>query len=158
MRFVSAVLFTLAVFAAGCRSESAADGAASTGDTFEIAAGDDMRFSLDAFTVAAGDSITVTLRNTGALPKETFGHNFVLLQQSADVAAFTSAAAGARDTDFIPAARASDIVAYTRLLGPNESETITFAAPSAPGTYTFVCTFPGHSAMMRGTMTVQAAG
>lgn len=155
MRLAAAALLAL-VALAGCRSDSAADGAAPVGDTFTISAGDDMRFSVEAFTVAAGDSVTITLQNTGALPKETFGHNFVLLRAGADVAAFTSAAAGARDTDFVPANRSADIVAHTRLLGPSESQTITFAAPTEPGTYTFVCTFPGHAAMMRGTMTVVA--
>ncbi len=160
-------LFVLAALAAGCRSETpaappadttaTAPAAPATGRTFDITAGDDMHYSLTAFAVAPGDSITVTLRNTGGLPKETFGHNLVLLQQNADVAAFLAEAAGAKDTDFIPAARRADMVAHTRLLGADESDTITFVAPAAAGVYPFLCTFPGHASVMKGTMTVQAA-
>lgn len=165
MRVLLSLLLMAAV--AGCRSEApeapgadttaSAAPAAPTGDTFEIVGTDDMRFSLTAFSVAAGDSVTVTLRNGGALPKETFGHNFVLLQQNADVEAFLTAAIEAKATEHIPADRQADVIVHTKLLGPGESGTVTFVAPTTPGTYTFVCSFPGHGAMMRGTMTVTAA-
>ena len=47
-----------------------------------------------------------------------------------------------------------DVIAATKLLGPGESETISFTAPE-PGDYQFVCSFPGHFAMMRGIMVVK---
>jgi azurin len=40
-------------------------------------------------------------------------------------------------------------------LGPGEEEIVSFTAPKEKGAYEYVCTFPGHVAMMRGTMTVQ---
>ena len=48
-----------------------------------------------------------------------------------------------------------DVIAFTKLLGPDESDTITFTAPKESGAYEYVCTFPGHFAMMRGTMKVK---
>jgi uncharacterized cupredoxin-like copper-binding protein len=45
-------------------------------------------------------------------------------------------------------------VAHTALLAPGASETLSFTAPEA-GTYTFICTYPGHYAGgMQGTFTV----
>jgi azurin len=156
----------LLVALAGCRTDTPAapaDGdstavpSAPAGGPVVIDGDDQMRFSVTDFAVTAGDSVTVTLRNVGGLPKETFGHNFVLLQQTADVEAFLTAAIAAKATDHIPADRQAEVVAHTRLLGPGESDTITFVAPTEPGTYTYVCSFPGHGAMMRGTMTVLPA-
>ena len=48
------------------------------------------------------------------------------------------------------------MLANTALAGAGESVEITFKAPAKPGTYTFVCSFPGHFALgMRGTLTVK---
>ncbi|MFA7473741.1 MAG: plastocyanin/azurin family copper-binding protein, partial [Spirosomataceae bacterium] len=41
-----------------------------------------------------------------------------------------------------------------QLLQPESSETIYFVAPTRPGTYQYVCTFPGHHALMQGNMVV----
>jgi azurin len=50
---------------------------------------------------------------------------------------------------------AKEILAATKLLGPNESDTVTLTAPTAPGRYEFICTFPGHFQVgMRGVLIV----
>ena len=46
------------------------------------------------------------------------------------------------------------ILHFTRLLNANGKQTIVFTAPSEPGDYPFVCTFPGHAFTMRGIMKV----
>ena len=61
---------------------------------------------------------------------------------------------GASATNPIPEASKEDVLAATKLLGPDERDTITFTAPK-PGVYQYLCSFPGHFAMMRGTMTVK---
>jgi azurin len=61
---------------------------------------------------------------------------------------------GANATNPLPDASKGDVLAATKLLGPGESETITFTVDE-PGDYQFVCTFPGHFAMMRGIMVVK---
>jgi azurin len=59
-------------------------------------------------------------------------------------------------TAYIPAARASDVLASTALAGGGETVEVTFKAPAAAGTYTFLCSFPGHFAVgMRGTLVVK---
>ena len=47
------------------------------------------------------------------------------------------------------------VIAATPQIGPGESVTIEFTAPS-PGDYPFVCTFAGHGDVMRGVLHVTA--
>lgn len=116
---------------------------------------DQMTYNVTAFTVKSGETVKLTLKHVGALPKTVMGHNVVVLAAGEDVDAFTMAAAQAYDTEYFPAAYEDKVLAKTKLLGPGESETVEFTAP-APGTYVYVCTFPGHNLMMRGTMTVES--
>ena len=43
----------------------------------------------------------------------------------------------------------------TALTLPETSDTIFFNAPATPGDYDFVCTFPGHSQLMKGVLRVE---
>jgi azurin len=125
------------------------------GRVIDITGNDEMKFSLSEITAKPGELITVRLKNVGTLPKIAMGHNFVTLKASADPVAFTNAAATARDTDFIPAAKKDDIIAHTSLTGPGETAEVTFKAPAA-GTYPYLCSFPGHyAAGMRGKLIVK---
>jgi azurin len=46
------------------------------------------------------------------------------------------------------------IIAHTKLIEGEDSDTVTFAAPE-PGTYTFLCTFPEHHAAgEKGSLTI----
>jgi len=64
-----------------------------------------------------------------------------------------AAAAAGEAAGYVPNDPA--ILAKTKLLNGGESDTATFTAPAA-GTYTFLCTFPGHFvAGMKGTLTVK---
>ncbi|MEL6942567.1 MAG: plastocyanin/azurin family copper-binding protein, partial [Bacteroidota bacterium] len=38
---------------------------------------------------------------------------------------------------------------------PGSSETLYFEAPTEAGVYRYVCTFPGHAMVMRGTLIVE---
>lgn len=108
----------------------------------------------DLFKVKAGEEITLTLKNVGKLPKESMGHNVVILTPGTDHAEFGGEAFKAKAEDYIPATFASSIVAHTKLLGPGESDTIKFKFDT-PGVYTFVCSFPGHWGTMHGTIVVE---
>ena len=52
------------------------------------------------------------------------------------------------------------IWAHSKMLNPHEKQELTFTAPEKPGTYPYVCTFPGHAMTMRGELKVapQAEG
>lgn len=135
---------------------AAAPASAPAGSAVEITANDAMKFSLARFEVSAGQQVKVTFTNIGTMPKQAMGHNFIVLKKGADLKAFTDAAVMAAATDYIPAAKADQIIAHTKLLGPKQSEELTFTAPSEPGEYPFICSFPAHYiAGMKGVMVVK---
>ncbi|WP_114789615.1 azurin [Niabella yanshanensis] len=117
-------------------------------------AGDDMKFDLAEIKVNEGQTVKLTLNHTGKMAKTAMGHNFILLAQGADLAAFATAAINSKETDYLPAGKENDIIAHTRVVGGGESDSIEFTAP-AKGHYEFLCSFPGHSAMMKGIFTVE---
>ncbi|WP_040300266.1 azurin [Arcticibacter svalbardensis] len=120
---------------------------ATISNTIVITASDQMKYDLTEIKVKAGEEVTLTLKNAGTMAKEAMGHNFVLLAQGADVAAFATEAMANKASDYIPTGSKA-ILVHTKLLGPGESDTITFTVPA--GEYEFICSFPGHYGMMRG--------
>lgn len=124
-------------------------------NTIVLEGHDNMTFTGgDLFKVKAGEEVTLTLNNVGELPKESMGHNVVILTPGTDHAEFGGEAFKAKDDDYVPATFSSSVVAHTKLLGPGESDTITFTIDE-PGVYTYVCSFPGHWGTMRGTIVVE---
>ena len=47
------------------------------------------------------------------------------------------------------------ILHHTRLIKTGETQTLRFTAPKKPGKYPYVCTFPGHWTIMKGTFVVK---
>jgi len=121
--------------------------------TVEITGNDQMQYDKKEITVHEGQDVTLILHHSGKLPKTQMGHNWVLLNEGVDRDAFDKKAMTAAATDYIPAEMASDIIAHTKLVGGGESDTITFKAP-AEGVYDYLCTFPGHGAVMNGKFNV----
>ena len=76
---------------------------------------------------------------------------FVLIKKDVDVNEYALRAAGARNSEYIP--EGDNEIAYTKMLGGGESDTITFDAPE-PGKYVFICSFPGHYQLMMGEFIV----
>ena len=124
--------------------------------TVALTGGDDMKFSVTEITAKPGETIHIQLKNTGTIPKMAMAHNVVVVKPTTKVVEFNTAAASARDTDFIPAAMKAEVVASTPLAGPGETVETTFKVPAAPGTYPFMCSFPGHfTAGMKGNLVVK---
>lgn len=120
--------------------------------------GDDvMKFDSKEVSVSAScPSITVELVHAGKLPVTAMGHN-VVITKTADVVgvAKDGIKAGAANA-YVPAGDAR-VIASTKLVGGGESTKITFPgkALSAGGDYTFFCSFPGHSTLMKGKLVVR---
>lgn len=178
MKNTSRIFFGTAAIAAlvlaGCgRSQPAADtasaGAASapaasapaaaqpaTGRAIAITANDAMKFNLTEIHAKPGEALAVTLTNEGTVPKFSMGHNWVLLAADTDLMAFASEAATAAATEYVPASFKDRVLASTKLLGPKESATALFYAPTKPGRYPFLCAFPGHMQVgMKGELIVE---
>jgi azurin len=115
-----------------------------------------MAFDVTKITAAPGESLKVVLSNACALPKTVMGHNWVLLVAGTDPVAFANAAAADAAGGYIPAAMKDKVLASVGLLGPNETGEVSFKAPSKPGEYPFLCSFPAHCIVgMKGVLIVK---
>ena len=116
-----------------------------------INSNDMMKFDQNELRVFEGQKITLTLNHTGKMSKEIMGHNFVLLKKKTNLSDFAQRAMLARENEYIP--KGDETIAYTKMIGGGESDTITFTAPEK-GSYTYICTFPGHYGLMKGVLIV----
>jgi azurin len=148
-------LLILAAFA-GCLPAQAADSAvAPRVVTIRGGADNAMKFDVTSIAAAPGETIKVVLVNASSLPKAAMGHNWILLVAGTDPVAFAAAAASESANDYIPEKK-DKILAYVRLLGPKETGEVTFTAPSEPGEYPFLCSFPAHCLVgMKGVLVVK---
>lgn len=117
---------------------------------------DSMRY--DTFDIVVDqdcEEFTVTLTHTGVLDRESMGHNWVLSEE-ADVQdlAIEGEEAGL-ENDYVPPDD-DRVIAYTEVIGGGEQTAVTFPVDALdPDTeYTFFCSFPGHAAAMRGSLSV----
>jgi azurin len=114
---------------------------------------DDFTYDQETLEAPAGSTITLTLNNR-TNPDDEVGHNWVLVMPGQEESVLANGIAAGDDNDWLDV-NDPGIIAHTKLIEGDESDTITFDAP-APGTYTYLCTFPEHDAGgMRGTLTIQ---
>ncbi|MFD2533297.1 azurin [Gracilimonas halophila] len=118
-----------------------------------VESNDRMQFDTSEIKVEAGQTVVLTLKHVGKLPKAAMGHNWVLLTKGTDINSFGAEASKAAGNDYIPEGTDKVIVA-TKLIGGGQETTIEFTAPEK-GTYDFICSFPGHYAMMKGKFIVE---
>ncbi len=123
-------------------------------DDIALTGDDQMKYDKTLFKVKAGKEVKLSLKNIGKLPAASMAHNVVILKPGTDLQAFGLAAATSKETEHIPAAMAGDVLAKTKLLGPGESDNITFKLDT-PGVYEFLCTFPGHFGTMKGKIVAE---
>ena len=112
-----------------------------------------MKYDQKEFTVPAGSTVELIFENTDAMP-----HNWVLgaLKSEEKIGLAADKMITASDgvaKNYIPAL--PEILAYTPLVEPNGRVKVVFKAPSVPGNYPFLCTFPGHWRIMNGVMKVE---
>ena len=148
---VVALVSALALSACG-GGGSSGGGDSGGGASMNIStAGEALQFAPAALNGPAAGQIKVTFKNGSAAQK----HNWVLVKGGDDVAQKVddAGAAAGEAANYIPSD--PNVIAHTKLLNGGESDTASFASPGA-GTYTFLCTFPGHFvAGMKGTFTVK---
>jgi azurin len=154
--FIATFLAAFAVSGCGQKDSSTTASAPPGPREIDITAGDTMKFNMTAIDARPGEDLKVVLTNIGTQPKEVMGHNWVLLKAGTDVDAFAAAAMSAKDSGYIPSALADEVIAHVDILGPRKSGEADFKAPTSPGDYPFLCTFPAHyQSGMKGVLTVK---
>ena len=120
--------------------------------TIKPDAANPLAYDTKTISAKAGQKIKLTFNNTHpTLPQP---HNIVIGKQGTKDKMMAIAMSGMTlvDKGYIP--DSPDILAHTGLIQPTKSETIEFTVPAA-GDYPYFCTFPGHVAIMNGTLTAQ---
>jgi azurin len=111
-------------------------------------------FDKASLTASAGSEVVLEFSNNSS----SFEHNWVLVEGGTkdavamDALRFPTGTIFSGDDDYIVPGD-ERIIAYTKLLDPGATDVIAFTAP-VPGTYEFICTFPGHSTTMHGEFEV----
>jgi len=119
-----------------------------------ISGNDQMKFDQSAIKLAPDcTQVSLTLRHTGKMAAKVMGHNWVLTR-TPDFQAVANAGIRARIEDSYLPKDDPRVIAHTQVIGGGESTTITFPTSKLTkgGAYTFFCSFPGHWAMMKGTL------
>ncbi len=119
----------------------------------EISGNDQMQYDKQALSVPAScQQVTLTLHHVGKLPREAMGHNWVLVN-AADLEAVANAGMGAGFTNDYVAPGDKRVLAHTKLIGGGQTTSVTFPTSilKPGGNYRYLCTFPGHHALMHGT-------
>jgi azurin len=112
-----------------------------------------MKFSQETISARPGQRVEITLNNTDDMP-----HNIVIFRRGA-MAGYEKELFGslnepnAQLRGFVP--DSPNVLVASRLLNAGESTVVTFDAPTEPGEYPFVCSFPGHWATMRGVLRIE---
>ena len=118
-----------------------------------ISGNDTMQFDIKNFDVTAGNKVKIIFKNPDATQ-----HNLVFVEPGAVEEVGMAGNEMAKDPKglskgFIP--ESDKILHHTKLLDPDTAEVLRFIAPTEPGTYPYLCTFPGHWIIMKGEMIVR---
>lgn len=116
-----------------------------------------MRFTVEQFAVKTGQPVKLVFSNPDATD-----HNLLIVKQGSLGDVGMAANEMARDpknanSDFIPTNQADVILQAAPMIGPTRKSKVhvlRFEAPTEPGIYPYLCTFPGHWVVMRGQMIV----
>ena len=111
-----------------------------------------MIYDKERLAVQAGKPVEFVFSNTDNMP-----HNFAIVRPGAlveigELAEATGRDADAMDRHYIP--KSDKVLLASRLLQPSETQALTFHAPTKPGIYPYVCTYPGHWRRMYGALYV----
>ena len=112
-----------------------------------------MQFNQDTLMVAAGKIVSILFENPDFMQ-----HNLLIvapgkLEVVGQAADALMSAPDAAEKNYVP--KITEVLFATRILNPNDRVRLTFKAPSRPGAYPFVCTFPGHWRIMNGILIVK---
>jgi azurin len=124
--------------------------------TATIDGNDAMQYDQKSITVPKTcKQFTVTLKHTGKLPKASMGHNWVLGKAADESGIIADGMKAGADQNYVKPGD-TRVIAHTKLIGGGESDSATFPVSKlkAGESYAYFCTFPGHAALMKGTLTL----
>ncbi len=114
---------------------------------------EEMRYDTQRIVVQAGKAFELIFENADVMP-----HNVVVVQpgarQKVGLAAMELPAGHTDRSGRAYVGEDKEIIAATKMLEAGQAETLKITAPRTEGVYEFICTFPGHWALMYGQIVV----
>jgi azurin len=120
----------------------------------EIEGNDAMKFNKSSIEVPEScKEFTVKLKHVGKLPKAAMGHNWVLMAAADSAGVAKDGAAAGLAKNYVKDGD-KRVIAHTPIVGGGESTSVTFDVSKlkADQSYAYICSFPGHAALMKGTL------
>jgi azurin len=120
----------------------------------DLEGNDAMQFNLSNIDVPKSCSeFTINLKHVGKLQKNVMGHNVVIAKTSDIKGIDADGMKAGLENDYV---KPDDqrVIAHSEVIGGGESTSVSFetAKLEGSGPYSFFCSFPGHSAIMKGTI------
>lgn len=150
------ILFAFAVLLAACGSNNQATDKTTEPKSYEFtinAVGNsmtDMAYDTREIKVAAGSKVTLSLVNQGT--DGAMLHNLVIVKQGTEKEVAMEGLNYKESSYFNP--QNTSVIAGTAIANPGATVKLEFTAPDA-GTYTYICTYPGHWMKMQGVLLVE---
>jgi azurin len=122
----------------------------------EITGNDLMQYDKKEMKVAKDcGTVEVTLKHIGKLPAASMGHNWTLTKAADAAAVANDGLSAGLAANYLKSGDAR-VIAHTKVVGGGQSDTVSFPMSKlkAGEQYSYICTFPGHAALMKGTLTI----
>ena len=122
--------------------------------TLDVGVSESMAFSTKNIDVPkACKEFTINLKVAGTMPKAIMGHNLVISKNTDMQAVVDDGNKAGLASNYVKTSDARVVVA-TKIVGGGEKTTSKFSVAklNAKDAFMFYCSFPGHSAIMKGTV------
>ena len=125
--------------------------------SIDVDGNDAMQFNVKAIEIPSTcKDFTINVTHSGKMARNVMGHN-VVISKTADMQGVANDGATAGlDKEYVKPDDAR-VIAHTKVIGAGEKTSVTFDTSklAADGKYSFFCSFPGHWALMKGTIAVK---
>jgi azurin len=123
----------------------------------QIEGTDAMQYNVGSITVPAScKQFKITLKHAGQMPVAAMGHNVVIAKESDMQAVLADGMAAGISANYVKADDAR-VIAHTTMVGGGQTTSVSVLVSKlkADGPTVFFCSFPGHAAMMKGSIAVE---
>jgi len=121
------------------------------GEVLEVSSeGSDLSYDITEIRAQAGSELTIKYVNASTMP-----HNILFVYTEDDIRPVGVASLQAYQNEYVPEDKMDRIFAYTSLAVPGDTVEVTFTVPEEPGSYPYICTYPGHFTQMQGRLVVR---
>ncbi|MGJ8726494.1 MAG: PVC-type heme-binding CxxCH protein [Roseibacillus sp.] len=126
---------------------------AERGNVVRVQAAAGLQFAPKEVRVTPGSKVRLIFENPDIMP-----HNWVLIAPGSveEMGALADKLAGQADgaeKEYLP--ESAKILQASKLLSTKQEQELVFEAPTEPGVYPYICTFPGHWRVMQGSLIVE---